>query len=372
MNNELQLTDEHPVDVNKLDTAQPLALIFQPFQTVLEKWEAKASALTVTDINQKAEMKMARAARLEVRDARLALELERKNRVEHLKARSSKIDAAARTVRVKLEALEETFRESEQFAERYEAKLKAELKIKREAELRPWLDGPDAPLLTDVSQLSEQAFVDLVEFYKTARKAKLDAAAKAEADRLAKEAAEKAERERIAAENARLKAEAEATAKRLEEERKAREAQEVKERAEREKERQRIEAERKAERERAAAEQAEKDRVAQKQLEAERHSRELERQKAKEESDRLRAKLEAEAKSKAAEQAKVEAERKAKAKAERIAAAAPDKKKLEGYIEAIKLVPIPVLQDEELPNLILGLRDTFTHQLAAIATAMTE
>lgn len=355
MNDQLQLTGEQPVDVDKLDTAQPLALIFQPFQTVLEKWEAKASALIVTDISQKTEMKMARVARLEIRDARLALEVERKSRVEHLKARSSKIDAAARTVRVKLEAMEETFRASEQFAERYEATLKAELKIKREAEITPFLDSP---ILGDLSLLLEENYQSRLADAKFVRQAKLDAAAKAEADRLAKEAADKAERERIAAENARLKAEAEAATKRL-----------VAEQA-------RVEAERKAEREKAAAEQARKDREAQEKLQAERDAREIERKKAQAESDRLKAELEskakAEAQAKAADQARVEADRKAKAKADRIAASAPDKAKVDGYIAAINFIPIPEFKNDELPNVIKGLRETITLQLAKIATALSE
>ena len=349
INDQLQLTDEQPidVDVNQLDTAQPMIIIFKPFQTVLEKWEAKSSALVVTDISQKAEMKMARAARLEIRDARLALEVERKSRVEHLKARSSKIDAAARTVRVKLEALEETFRESEQFAARWEAKLKLELKIKREAEITPFLDSP---IIGDLSVLSEEQYQSRLADAKLLRQAKIDAAAKLEADRLAKEAADKAERERIAAENARLKAEADATAKRLEEERKAREAQAAKERAE----------------------QARKDREAQEKLQAEQDAREIERKKAQAEVDRLRKELEAKSKAEAAEQARIEVERKAKAKADRIAAAAPNKAKLAAYADEINIVPIPAFTDADLRLDIEQLRDTFTHQIMALTAAISE
>ena len=62
------------IDVAALDTAKPLEEIFQPFETVLAKWEAKAAALVVTDINQKTEMQQARLARLELKEARVTMD----------------------------------------------------------------------------------------------------------------------------------------------------------------------------------------------------------------------------------------------------------------------------------------------------------
>ena len=140
------------IDVDKLDTAKPLAEIFLPYKTTLEKWSAKAASLVVTDIGQKAEMQMARVARLELREARVSMEKTRKNLVSGLKERTTKIDTAARIVREKIEDLEETLRASEEFAERYAAQQQAELKAKREAELAPLIDYQ---IVTDLSDLSD-------------------------------------------------------------------------------------------------------------------------------------------------------------------------------------------------------------------------
>jgi hypothetical protein len=73
-----------PIDVGALDTAKPLEEIFQPFKTVLDKWEAKAAALVVTDISQKTEMAQARLARLELKEARVTMDKTRKGLVEGL------------------------------------------------------------------------------------------------------------------------------------------------------------------------------------------------------------------------------------------------------------------------------------------------
>lgn len=322
------------IDVDLLDTAKPLTEIFQPYQTTLVKWEAKAKSLIVTDISQKTEMAQARLARLELRDARCELERTRKNLVEGLKERAGKIDSAARFVRVNIEALEETLRASEEFAERYVAAAKAELKAKRESELLPLID---APLLGDLSDLSETDYAKTMENARLLRQAKIDAAAKAEADRIAKEAADKAERERMAVENARLKAEAVELARVAEIERKARAEQTAREQAER------IAAESKA-----RQEQAERDAKARKDREVIQAKFELERKAARAESDRLQAELAAKLQVEIAEKARAEAERKAQEKEAKRLAAAPDAAKLRAWADIVRGLELPMLSNSTL------------------------
>lgn len=334
------------VDVDKLDTAKPLTEIFQPYQTTLEKWEAKAKSLVVTDISQKTEMQQARLARLELKDARVAMDKTRKGLVENLKARTSKIDGTARIIREKIESLESILLESEEFADRYAAKVKLELRSKREAELTPFVDPPI--FLADLSDFSEADFQKMVENGKLLRQAKIDAAAKAETDRLAKEAADLAERERIAAENARLKAEAAEAARLAEIDRKRIADERAKEKAAADAEWRRIEDERQAERDKVEAEKLLALARAKKEREAIQAKAAEEARKAKEERDRLNAELDAKRKAEAAEKARIEAERVAKEKEAKRAAAAPDKLKLQAFSTALRGLELPALTNAQL------------------------
>lgn len=338
-----------PIDVGALDTAKPLDEIFQPFKTVLDKWEAKAVSLVVTDISQKTEMQQARLARLELKEARVTMDKTRKGLVEGLKARTSKIDETARIIRVKIEGLEEILRASEEFADRYAEKMKAELKVKRETELAPFMDSP---VVTDLSALSEDDWAKTLSDAKLLRQAKIDAAAKAEADRIAKEEADRVERARIAAENERLKAEAAETARLAEIERKRIEAERAEEQRKAKEERDRIEAERAAERKKAEAESARLAEAARKEREAIESKARAEAEAAAVEAAKLRAELEAKAKAEAVEKARIEAERIAAEKAAKKAAAAPDKAKVMLFAGALRDMARLKLNDEPLSEAI--------------------
>lgn len=354
MNTTLELTPptqtvqlSHPapeVDVDKLDTAMPLAVVFQPFQTTLEKWQAKVASLLVTDLSQKTEMAQARLARLELKDARVNMDKTRKSLVENLKARTGKIDATARIIREKIEQLEATLLESEQFAERHAAKIKAQLKIDREMELGPWMD---APIIGDLSDLSEKDFTNTLNNAKLLRQTKLEAAAKAESERKAREESERLERERIAAENVRLKAEAVEKERLAEIERKRIEAERAEQVRQRNAENQRLKAERDEQLRKAKEEsdrQAEVSRVAhlkamaEAKAEADRKAAAAlkEKKRIELEAQRLKAELDEQARLAAAQ----EAERQA---ALRALAAAPDKAKIEFFVAALNALPLPEL-----------------------------
>lgn len=363
-------TQEKPVQVEQLDTAKPLEEIFQPYSTTLTKWKSKVDSLIVTDIGQKTEMAQARLARLELREARVAMDKTRKGLVEHLKARTGKIDAAARTMREQMEALEDRLLESEEFADRHAAKVKAETKVAREKEILPFMD---TPIIGDLSDLSPADYATMLSNAKLARQAKIDLAAKNEAEAKAKAEAERLERERIATENARLKAEAVEAAARAETERLRVQAEREGERRKAQadaarlaelarQEKLKVEAEAKAERERLEAAHAEERRAAEREL-----------KKAAEEAAKARAQLAAKAKAEAAERARVDSEAKKAAEAARAAAAAPDKAKLVAYAAAIRKVPLPTLSsDATLQDVSLRVLNLCTWIETALGTKEKE
>ena len=293
-----------------------------------EKWRVQALAIKVTSIDQKAEMKLARTIRLELKGVRVAAE---KKRVE-LKADALRmgkaIDGVNNLLLAAIVPLEKHLEEQEQFGERLiEAERQATL-ARRTAELAPYLS--EGQLVPALDVMSAEQFASYLEDAKTLHAAKIEAAKRAEAERIAKEQAEAAERERLRIENERLvkeAAEREAAAKA---EREAAEKALAAERAAAAEKQRLADAKAKAEREaaekaqREAAEKARKEREAiEAQAQAEREARE---------------KLEREiAESKAAEQAALAAA----AKAAKKAARAPDKAKALAFAATVRALKAP-------------------------------
>lgn len=137
---------------------------FQDYFKVAAEWEQKAKAIVITEEGQTAEMKMARAGRLFLREKRLAVEEARKNLKEQSLREGKAIDGIANVLKALIVPIEEYLDSQEHFVEN-----------KKAAE---------------------------------AEAARIEAVKKAEAEQLAKEKAEAAERERIQKENEQLRAEA--------------------------------------------------------------------------------------------------------------------------------------------------------------------
>lgn len=164
------------------------------------------NAIKVTDVNQVKEMSEAREMRLELRKARITIENNRKELGADALKYTQAINAVARHLKEKIEPVEEYLAEQEKFKELREKAEAAERLTKRTEAIAKFTD----PTMYNLESMSEESFQELL--------IKLDreAAEKAEAERKAEEervAAEKAERERqakIAEENKRLQAEAEA------------------------------------------------------------------------------------------------------------------------------------------------------------------
>jgi len=154
---------------------------FQDYFKIAAEWEKKAKTIKVTDETQKAEMQMARAGRLFLKERRTTIERTRKTLKEQALREGKAIDGIANVLKALIFPIEKYLEQQEKFVE-----------IKAAEEER------------------ERQRVE---------------AEKAEADRIAREKAEREEQERIRKENERLRQEAIEKEKRLAEERAKAEAE---------------------------------------------------------------------------------------------------------------------------------------------------
>lgn len=379
---ELEVLDNsHPLPALRSD----LPSIWQPYQQKLEELRETALKLTVTNSDQKYEMKIARATRLELKSLRIEVEKKRKELGEDLLKQTQRINGAAKEIREALETLEERLLEQEQFAEREAAKKLLELTEQRTAEL----NAVGSMVPASVGTLSDAEFAGLLADAKALAELKAERERQAEADRLAKIEADRLERERIEAENERLKAEA-AEAERLakiEADRIA--AERAEERRLAKIEADKLEAERaaleaKMQEERDAAAKAAKaaaDKAAA-EAKAQRDAAAAEQAKAQAERDKLQAQLEAErqaAADKAAAEAKAQKEAAAAAaataaaeiKAAAKAAAAPDKAKLEAFAAEFRSLKLPSLSSPEGEAALDGIRSAMNTCYKQIKSAIS-
>jgi hypothetical protein len=335
MENQLvKIIDESGLDKTK---AQVLLENFSNYFELAADWETKAKALTITSVDQRAEMKMAREGRLFLREKRIAVEKTRKVLKDGALREGQTIDAIAKILTNLIVPIEEDLENKEKYAEIQEANRKAALKADREMALQPFIEF--VPYGIDFGSMDEDGFQKVLAGAKLQYQAKIDAEAKAEAERVAKEKAEAEERERIRVENERLRKEAEEKEKQLAAERaKAeadRKAAEDKARKEREA------AERKLNEEREAARQAAEKAAAERaKLEAE-----------------LRAKIEAEERARREANEKLIAEEKERIMAEKKAAGAPDGEKLLALASQIAAISLPQLNSDEAKKIVEDVRN---------------
>lgn len=361
-------TDNQELEIVSQDVELPTkradnaVAIWDDYRTHAEKLKTTAETLTVTDVSQVAEMKLARATRLALKELRVTIERKRKELGEHYLRASQKINADAKTLKEIIEPLEARLLEQEEFAEREALRVEEERRVRRGTQLSEFLTGPVA---VDLGKLTREEYAALLKDSKDAHEARM-ARVKKEAEEAADRAkAEAEERERIRLENERLKKEAEEadTARRAAElaAKKEREEAAAKARVEKEKadaEIARIEAAQKAESEKqrialaqfkaaakAAADEAEA--VAKKEQANRDEAARVEREAAE-----AMARTEREAREKAdAELAAIkaaDAKSKAKREAEALAAEmAPEKEKLLELAAAVRRLPIHAMKTEK-------------------------
>lgn len=332
------------IQSNNIDSisAKNLQDTFMPFFTQAEEWKKKAGSLVVTSIDQKEEMKLAREARLALKNIRVNVEKARKQMKEESLRKGKAIDGIANVIKFLIVPIEDHLQAQEDFIKLEEAKRIEELKEHRESALAPY--EVDTTYF-NLGEMTEESFSQLLNNSRIAFEQRKEQERKTEEDRIAKEKAEAEERERIRQENARLKAEAEAREKAIAEERRKQEEERKKQEEIARKEREKLEAEIKAKEQEAAKERAKVEAEKKKEREAAEAKLKAEReQKARFEAE-LKAKKEAE------EKARMEAE--AKEKAKRLA---PDKQKLEELAKEMAEFELPEVSNPEARKVLDNVR----------------
>lgn len=314
-------------------TAESLQKSFMPFFEKAQEWKTKAETIVVTDESQKAEMALARTARLELKQIRVEADKTRQALKEDSLRYGKAVQGVYNVIEFLIKPIEGYLETQEKFAEIQAANRKAALADLRNTELAPYRDF--VPYNLDLGGMSEEDYTKLLNGAKLQLSAKLEAERKAEQERIERAKAEAEERERVRLENERLKVEAA-----------ERERQIAAERVEREK----VEAEARAKAEAERKEAEEKARIEREKLEAAR--KEAEAKAAAERAERER--IEAEMKAKAEKEA---AEKRARDEAERKAKAAPDREKLIIFAESLNALVYPTTTTEEAGSLINRVRE---------------
>lgn len=334
---------------------QTLEASFAEFFTKAHSLKEQTSSIT--------NPKMARTARLEIKNLRVAAEKKRKELKEDSLRMGKAIDGANNILLAIIVPLEKRLEDIEREEERREGARIAALAQSRRDQLVPLGVAEAIVASAGLGMMSEEAFQTLLDDSKALHEARVERERKAEEERLAKEVAEAKERERIRLENERLlkeAAEREEAARvereKAEAERKALEAKLAQERKE-------AEAKAAAEAERVRREKEEAARAAAELLKKAQAAAEAQRREAEEKAQREKAAMEAKLKAereaaekKAAEERaareKLEAEARAKqekeAEQKRLAeeaaekaALAPDKDKLIAIAASIRSLPLP-------------------------------
>ncbi len=210
-------------------TANYIQEKFLPFFEQAKEWNDKAQELVVTDVSQKEKMKMARDARLTLRQVRISADKVRKSLKEDIIKYGKTVDGVYNIIESVVSPIEKHLEAQEKFEEIYNQKVKAELREARMAVLSPYIQF--VPYGIDFATITEEDFEKIV------------SGAKLQKEHAEKESLIKANEE---AEAAAKRAEEQ---KRLANERAEQQKQLEKERKERELLEQQLEAERKAKRE---------------------------------------------------------------------------------------------------------------------------
>jgi hypothetical protein len=212
--NTTEATDQLQVviDQNGLEAETRIALksAFDPFYHQAEEWKKKALGLTVTSPDQIEEMNQAREARLALKEIRVNVEKTRVSLKEDSLRKGKAIDSIAKVLKELIEPTEKHLAEQENFIEIQEAKRVEALRVSRREELIAQDANPDFYNLGEMTDDQYKEILDAATYMKNKR---IEDARKAEEARLQaiedqKKAAAAAEEERkkLAAENARLKA----------------------------------------------------------------------------------------------------------------------------------------------------------------------
>lgn len=101
--------------------AQIILEQFTGYFAMAAEWEAKAKAIVITDVNQRADMEIARIGRLFLKEKRLTIEKTRKSLKEQSLREGKAIDGIAQVLKSLIEPIESYLEKQERFAEYREA-----------------------------------------------------------------------------------------------------------------------------------------------------------------------------------------------------------------------------------------------------------
>ncbi len=296
-----------------VETKENIKASFNPYFEKAQAIEEKAKLIVVTSVDQKKEMKEARAMRLEIKKIRLETESKRKDMKAESLRKGKAIDGMANIIKFLVVPTEEYLLKQENFAKVIEEQ-KAEAVFQQRREDLKLLNID--PAVYNLKGMAEDTYLELLGKLKREDEARIAAERQAEEERLKREKLDVEEREKIRKENEKFK-----------EEVAAREVEEAR----------RMEKEAKEHRERQAGE-----------LEIRKaHAAEL--QKAREENEKLEAEIRDKAEK---EQAEILAKIKAKEEAEKAEALAPDKKKLEKFAEEFAYRKLPDVSSPEAREIL--------------------
>jgi len=328
---------------------------FQEAFAQAEQWREKALAIRVTSLADKEAMKQAREMRLALKNIRVGGEKSKTALKADILTMGRAIDGVYALLLAAIQPLERHLEEQEKFAERLAEQERQRRLAERTEALQPYLEAGQAVPALDV--MTDDQFAKYLADAKLLHAAKIEAAQRAEAERIAREQAEAAERERMRLENVRLKQEADAREAALVAERKAAEeaARVAAEKAR--KEREAVEAQAAAERKAAEAK-----------LAAERAAAEKARLAAEEAARKERAAIQAIADNNRKEREAAEKELAAKQAAEAKAAAAPDKTKLRTIADSVRAIQMPTVSTPEASAILADIdakREAFAKWIIA-------
>jgi hypothetical protein len=189
------------------DMQKSLIEYFTPFLQQAADWKEKAESLVVTDITQTHEMKMAREARLAIREIRLAADKTRKMLKEDSLKYGRAVQGAYNVIEAVISPIESHLEKQEKFKELYELRQKEKLRLEREElskDVREYMI-----VNINLGEITQTDFERMLNGAILQKQAAEQAAIKAEEERQARLKQEAEERERLRIENERLKAEAE-------------------------------------------------------------------------------------------------------------------------------------------------------------------
>jgi hypothetical protein len=155
---------------------------FKPLFDQMETWKVKADALVVTSVDQVAEMKQAREARLALKNIRVEADKTRKLLKEDSLKFANAVQSVYNMIEEKIKPIETHLQTQENFAETERLRKVTELTGIRQAEMAPYTKYVIHGVFSNLGELTEE------EYHITfnGAKAQFDAVAKAEEDRIAK------------------------------------------------------------------------------------------------------------------------------------------------------------------------------------------